>query len=232
MKFRIAVVAAMVVGVLVAAGTAAASCDPNGSNINGNWFDGWATPPPLSTCLDGSVANILVYSPYVQYAEVTGWTMLYNNSSGSYGQVGWTQFSTGYRYNFTESQTSNGGFQLNYFGSSSIGDDPEYKITFSSNAFHYFINGTNIQTDSNTGYTGCYGEQEGEVLNLADQMPGGYNAHAYFISAQVRRADTEAWINFNGTTNSDTHPPYRTDSFLSSKVSATEFDIWDSACST
>jgi len=152
--------------------------------------------------------------------------MLFNNSTGSYGQVGWLQQTGGTRYNFTETNTS-GLFHQDFFSASTLGTSPQYKMTFSSNAFHYYIAGTNVLTDSNTGYTGCWAEQMGEVTNSANQMPGGYNSHDTFTSAEIRRADTEGWYNTNGTTTSDNDTWYG-----HSAVSSSELDIWDKACSS
>ena len=225
---RLVVSVVVMVGVALSlAATATASCNPNRSNSSGNWHDGWYAAPPSGTCINGSAANIEVYSPYVAAADVTAWVMLFNNSTNRYGQVGWYQNSNGFRWNFTESDTATGGFHQNFFSPSSIGADPQYKITFSSNAFHYFISGTNINTDTNTGYTGCWSEQMGEVTSSANQMPGGYNSPDYFILAQVRRADTSAWYNTNGTPLNDNSSWYNY-----SKVSSSEIDIWDRACAS
>jgi hypothetical protein len=227
MKLRLHALVAFVAGALALAGNAAASCDPNGSNFDGNWYSGWETGPPSGTCINGSTANILVYSPYVEYQDVTAWTMLYNQSTGSYGQIGYLKDSSGNRYNWSETSTVNTWDQV-YWSAPTIGDDPEYKMTFSSGAFHYFINGSNVLTESNTGYTGCHAQQEGEVTNAANQMEGDTSTAVYFTYAQARRADTNAWYNLDGSGSADT-PPYR-GSFGYYKAASNHFDIWDPAC--
>jgi hypothetical protein len=211
---------------LAVASVAAASCNPGRSSASGNWHAGWDVPPPSGTCLDGSSAVILVYQPYVHSQNATAWTMLYNHSSSSYGQVGYWQGASS-RNNFTESSTSLGGFHQRLLPASPLGSGSQYEITFSSDAFHYFINGSNVATDSGTGYTGCYGQQSGEVTDSANQMPGGSSDHVWFVTAQVRRQDTESWINANGNIFNDAPSWYS-----STKVSSTELDIFDRACTS
>jgi hypothetical protein len=227
MKRRAVLVGGLLLTTLALAGTAAASCNPGRSNASGNWHDGWDVSPPTGTCLNGSSAYILVYSAYVAADDDSAWAMQFNAATLKYGQVGWIQQANGSRYDFTESSTVNGGFQQRLLSASSIGSAPQYKVTFSGNAFHYFIDGTNVDTDANTGYTGCWAEQEGEVRNSANQMPGGYNSHVSFTTAQVRRADTQAWFNADGTLTSDNDSWYG-----HSKVSSSQLDIWDKACAS
>ncbi len=216
-----------IVAILVSAGSAAASCNPGRSNSSVSNQAGWLKGPPSGVCYDGSLANILVYSPYVAATDVTAWAMLYNNATGSYGQVGWLQ-QTSARYNFTESSTAGGGFHQLLLSGSSIGSSPAYKVTFSSDAFHFFIDGINVNTNYNTGYTGCYFAQAGEVTNSANQMPGGYNNHDTFTSGQVRRSDTGGWNYADATAYVQGPSSW----YASSKVSSTEVDIWDKACAS
>jgi len=209
---------------LVMAGVAAGSCNPGRSAASGNWWDGWTTSPS-GACLIGSSANILVYSPYVYASDVTAWVMLENPDTGRYGQVGWLQQTNGSRFSFVESSTVNGGFRQTYFASKAVGSAPEYKVTFSSDAFHYFIDGVNYYTHANTGFGGCTSSQSAEVTNSANQMPGGYNNHVPFTNAQVRRSDT-GWVNANGT------PFASITGYGYSKVSSSNLQIWDKACAS
>lgn len=217
-----------VAAALAFAGVAAASCNPGRSASSGSWHVGWSVAPPSGTCIDGSEANILVYSPYVYSGaanDTSGWTMLVNGLTASYGQVGYQKRDSGTMYNFTESSTSGGGFQQKLFTVSGVGTSPQYKITFSSNAFHYFVNGSNIWTDSNTNYGGCKAEQEGEIGNSASQMLGGSQNNVVYSSAEVRRADTEAWYNANGSFVNE-----ESSWFDYSPISSSSFSIWDKAC--
>jgi hypothetical protein len=225
LSFVLTIVAA---SALAFAATAAA-CDPNGSNIDGNWYDGWSTGPPSGTCINGSDANILVYSPYVEYQDVSAWTMLYNYTTAAYGQVGYLKGSDGNMWDFTETNTIY-VWDQQFFSPYSVGSDPQFKVTFSSDAFHYFIDGSNILTDSYTGYTGCHAEQEGEVTNDANQMVGDTSTYVYFTYAQARRADTGAWYDLNGSAHADS-PPYR-DPYAYYRASNSHLDIWDPECSS
>jgi hypothetical protein len=150
--------------------------------------------------------------------------MLYNHSNGMYGQIGWIKLANGNRYNFTESDTNLGPVQR-FFTASGENSSPEYKITFSSDAFHYFLNGTNYYTDGpGTGYGGCWAQQASEVTNTANQLPGSSGAHENFTNGQVRRNDT-GWVDTNGT-EVNNKPSW----WGWSKISSTQLDVWDKAC--
>lgn len=225
---RAAVLAICVAAALAFAGAAAASCNPGRTASSGNWHVGWTINPPSGTCINGSEANVLVYSPYVYSGatnDTSGWTMLVNGLTASYGQIGYQKKNTGTMYNFTESDTSGGGFIQHLMTASGVGTTPQYEITFSSNAFHYFVNGSNVWTDSNTNYGGCLAEQYGEISNSASQMLGGSQNNVVFSSAEVRRADTGAWYNSNGSFVNE-----ETSWFNYSPISSSSFSIWDKAC--
>lgn len=221
----IVVLIGLLLNTLVFSQVVSASCNPGRPAVNGHWQDGWKRSKPSGACLTGSSSNIRVYSPYVHTNDVSAWVMLYNANpnSDSYAQVGWLQQANGSRFNFVESITVGGGFRQTYFSANSVGSTPEYKITFSSDAFHYFVNGVNWYTHANTGYGGCWSAQAGEISSFANQMPGGRNSHVPFTNASVRRSDT-GWVGANGT-------PYSNSSEHGNAIgSSTTLHIWDKAC--
>lgn len=187
---------ALVAG-LVCAASAAASCNPGRPPYSGTYQDGWRTGPFISQpCLNGSLGLILNATPFVYpgAAETSAWTMLYNNNANGYGQVGWDIDSNGNRHNFVQTNTVDVFFNKD-FASSPSGSSPEYKTTYSANAFHYFVDGTNYYNVSSPSYTGCSAEQAGEIKNKDSQMPGTTSTHDYVTGAQVRRASDNTWFN-------------------------------------
>lgn len=213
---------------LVFAAAAAASCNPQrGPDSSQSWWDGWFSNQPSSVCITGSSANITVYSPYTYSDETsTAWVMLENPLTLKYGQIGWLKES-GALHNFYQSWTVGDGRQGQYLGTPSVGTAPEYKITFSSDAFHYFLDGVNWYTDANTGFAGCYSDQYGEVTNYANQMPGARDNHVKFTNSEMRRSDT-GWVDMNGVSD-DTWSP---SDYGIAKASSTRLDIWDKACTS
>ncbi len=152
--------------------------------------------------------------------------MIANNAAGTYGQIGWLKLPAE-RLNFSESNTSGGGFQQRLMSPNSVGSSPAYKVTYGSGTFQYFINGLLVDSDSAPSFGGCVSQNYAEIQNLANQMAGGYNNHELFTSAQVRRSDTGSWSYMNGT-------PTTTDPFLFSYsvVSSTQIEVWDNACAS
>jgi hypothetical protein len=220
---RLVIVVGVFLVTLALAAAASASCHPARSALSGHWQDGWISTQPVGVCVTGSSANITVYSPYVYSTSTSSaWVTLQNTATGRYGQIGWLKDSNGL-HNFYQSQTVGLGRQGQYWGTPTIGDAPEYKVTFSSDAFHYFLDGVNWYTDANTGFSGCDSAQAGETLNYATQMPGASNTHVDFMNAS-RREDT-GWVDQDGSKVNSSTADY---GYL--KVSSHRLEIWDKAC--
>lgn len=188
-------------------------------------------PDTGANCLIGTYANIENSNPYIYPQDDTSsaWVMLFNNSSNGYAQVGWIKHSDGTRYNFSEANTAETGwnFDRKEYGSSSVGSTPQYKMTFSNNYFHFFIGGTDYRDFNSTTYTGCDAEQSGEIHNLKSQMPGESGNPTPFTNPYIDDTswhESHLWITFTGDKYG--HP---TGSFkyTTSGYPLSELDIWD-----
>lgn len=231
---KVVVLAVILTAGLVWTTSAAASCIPNrGSDQTTDWEDGWAAGPFSGTvCLNGSYAYIANHSPYVHGLTTTAWTMLMNNANGGYAQIGWMKGADGNRWNFSEWDDADSGwvFLQKTYGASPIGSSPNYRVTYSSGAFHFLIDGVDYRDVSSPSYGGCAAEQAGEIHDLASQMPGEPSNHDAFTAAHVRNASdnswfaTSLWRTYAGT-------PGGADGFyFDSSTSGnppTEIDIWD-----
>lgn len=228
------------------AATAAQACNP-GRTINPNYsyFDGWRTGTPYEGyCLNGSLADIVVRSPYVQSGDTSVWTMLYNNADGGLAQVGWDKCSNGNNYNFVEMDDAdtNWQYQKTDFGSDPNGSAPEYKITYSANSFHFFKGGVNYYNWSSPTYSGCWAQQAGETQDRNSQMPGNTSDADSLFSNQVRHANDNSWHQTNSWANTSPSPfiqasagnPYSLSVYGQSTLGnpLTYLGIWDKNCSS
>jgi hypothetical protein len=181
--------------------------------------------------LSGTYANVKNNNPYIypQDDTTSAWVMLFNNSSNGYAQVGWIKHSDGSRYNFSEVNTAETGwnFSRKEYGSSSVGSSPQYKMTVSNDWFHFFIGGVDYRDFNSTTYTGCDAEQSGEIHNLASQMPGESSNPDLFTNPYVLDSSwhlTRYWITFTGDKYG--HP---VGAFANATYGSpfNELDIWD-----
>lgn len=225
MRLRVLILASVAAVGLVFAGVAAASCNP-GRTPNQEQFGtavGWVADPLSGTCIDGSRANIGVRAPFIYAQNTRVFTDIFNGTNATYAEVGWQQ-QTGGRFNFTETNVvSTGYFAHDTYGTPSTGTSPQYKVTFSSGALHYFIDGTNVLNPLNTGYSGCRSHQVGQTFNDANQMAGEPSNHETITSSNLRRADTETWY-----TATNWFPFTGNQNWYNKQVqSNTAIDIWD-----
>jgi hypothetical protein len=204
------------------AGVAAADCNPGRpSGTSPNNFHVGAYTSYTSACLTGSSANILVTSPWVHSGDFsTAYVML--AGTAYYGQVGWLKHD-GQVWDFWEVHDSSGIYE-NEWGHPTIHNSPEYKVTFSSSAFHFFKNGTVIHTQTETGYSGCDSQQMGEISNYRSQMPGTVGYHVVYQNASVR--DSSAiWHDAEGVQSNDDSTAWGVTTPNSHRI-----EIWDKAC--
>ncbi len=126
--------------------------------------------------------------------------MLMNWTTSHYAQVGWFN-DTPHGWNtFVEYYDPNepgNVFEL-WFGTEygSPGAEPLYRVTYSNGAFQYFINTTEVWSDT-AYFTPNGGQIFGEIHSLADQMPGGVNDPEDFNNSEIRYGTT--WDPYNGT---------------------------------
>ena len=122
--------------------------------------------------------------------------MLENINGPDLAQVGWLKQADGSRYNFSEVSTYENHWvpSERLYGSSSVGSSPEYKMTYSSNTFHFLINNVDYRDFSSPTYGGCDAFQSGEITNLANQMPGEPSNPDPFTASHVRRASDNSWF--------------------------------------
>jgi hypothetical protein len=227
-KRRLAVACAPFVIGLAVATTAAASCDPGRPHINlsNPYKVGWQKDP-ASGCYNGVIASITKYTPFVWDIAERDTQAFIRLSDGvnTYGDLGWDFYPfTGHQktMDYAAEDTPNSGGYVETFLNDNFGGD--FKITFSSNALHYFENGTSVYTYTNTGYSGCDAREYGSVWAEDNQMMGGYsNNYVQFQHAQVLNSGN--WSYFDGTIYNDV-----TSWYGDLKVSSTENDIWDRAC--
>lgn len=225
LKLRVLAVVVSATAGLVYAGAAAASCQPPRTpNYEQYGISvGWYASPPSGTCVDGSRADIQVKAPYVYAEETRVFTDIFNSTNATYAEVGWQQ-EPSTRYDYTETNVvSTGYFAHDTYGTPSTGTNPEYKVTFSSGALHYFIAGTNVLTASNTGFNGCYSHQVGDTFNDANQMAGEPSNHEEITSSNLRRHDTESWYTATNWFPFTGYPAW----YNKQVQSNTAIDIWD-----
>jgi hypothetical protein len=208
------------------AGVAHADCNPGRSQSFGNWHGGWFITPSGGNPIDGSSANILVTSPYIDTsyanADDSAWVMLQGTTY--YGQVGWEK-SNGDVWDFWQAYSGLGRYG-NTYGHPTIHNSPEYKVTYSSSAFHMFKNGTAIHTETVSGYSGQNATFSGEINDTANQFPGAVGYHVVYQNAQIRSGGT--WY---GSPGGPSDEFYEKSYFGVYSPSGSRLEIWDMACS-
>jgi hypothetical protein len=235
---RFVLLLAVTVVAAAASAEAAVACNPGRSNNFYQYQDGWLNGPKYGTpCLNGSLADVLVYNAY----RIDGngaWTMLYYGTTGHFAQVGWQRLANQSYKNFVELNTADLGDVIKFPSNvpqPTAGETPEYKVDFANNFFHFFIRGTIVYTSDSTGYLGCDAAQAGEIQTLADQMPGGTSSHETFSSSEVRNANNNTWFASSLWTryaeNADTGADAST-YFGNSSILPSNLQIWDKNCST
>ena len=210
---------------LIWAASASAGCNPGRPQYHGSYQDGWALS--ALTCITGSQADIYNGNPYVYSGATpsTVWTMIDNNGN-SYGQIGYQVDSSGTRKNFYEYNDADTGYLPvdKTWGSSPIFTSPNYKITYSSDYFHMFVDGVNYWNVSSPSFVGCYAEQAAEIHNKDSQMPGIVSNHETIDNFQVR--DNSGW-----NSNAATYPYNDNTSWFGQAFDPLDIETWDKACS-
>ena len=236
MKIRVLATLLAVIGVLVMAGTAVASCTPSGSKrvaSSGHWWSRMVVGPDEgSNCLTRTYANIGNGNPYIYpYGGITSaWVMLIDESEPkAYAQVGWLKNPDGTRNNFSEVNASetNWNYSRVTYAANAVGDTPEYKMTYISNYFHFLIDGSDYRDFSSPSYGGCGVEQSGEIQNIASQMPGESISHDVFTNPYIWDGsyhESHLWTTLTGDVYG--HPA---GSFGNSTTGypVSQMDIWD-----
>lgn len=214
---------------LIYVSAAAASCNP-GRTPNHETYGiavGWDASPPSGTCLDGSLASMQVKTPYFYADKTLVFTALYNSTNATHAWVGWQQTSSGLQTFSETNVVSTGYFAHDTYGSVSSGTDPAYKVTFGSGDIKYWMNGSQIDDLSGTGFNGCYAQQVGDTYNDANQMAGEPTNHEQITNSEVRRADTESWY-----TATNWSPFTGEGTWYNKQVqSNSAIDIWDTCTS-
>ena len=117
-----------VVGTLFVAQSvvAQAKCNPGRSNNGANGQVGWYNQ--LGSTVGGVGANIYDYSPWVNYPNVTAWTMV-SRGGTTWAQVGWEENPYNIRYTFDQ-WTHDGTYSENDFFGSAAGQTHRYTTLY------------------------------------------------------------------------------------------------------
>lgn len=205
---------------------ALASCQPPRADQGGQiWFAGTQrTPGGVPRAIETRIEE---YNPYIEEGPATtAWNML--NSGGSkWAQVGWWKDISGARWAFAQWTDNGGNWFTQFFTASPVGASPNYQTIYNPGANPKFLfeRDNVVLWQANALWQPATVQVHGETHNLADQMPGGFNATLWF--EEVHYTMGAGWLNINtaaGTTDPGNHGAL--------KVNAEFYKIWDRDCAT
>jgi hypothetical protein len=173
-------------------------------------------------------SSILNYDPWVHITDdiVLAWPMLANDA-GLYAQMGWIEYTLGYRYMFTEYTTSDGQWHRTLYVPQPVNSVHSYTVLFGGGVFTYQLDGVTGSTTP-AQFTPNHGENYGEIHTLDDQMPGDTSRHETFRSTQIQYSG--AWHAFAGS--GYINPYYPDFHYTTSDGGQQALDIWDAKCSS
>jgi hypothetical protein len=227
-----------ILAVLLAARPALASCNPQRTNFEDPYHDGWVRTPssgPTST-----YAKILEYSPYVypntsfSPDDTVAWVMLNLGSCapGGYDQIGWYKSESGLRQTFVEYALCDGTFTDVYGDPFTLGTYTGYRVQLDNVGGNYvdFYAGGSLWANNVPQYVvPDSAQQMAEVQTIASQMPGGSSNREDFQAATIDYGGTR--YSFVGTLVNEWGSGVGGD-FRLHKVSGQEIQVWDSVCTT
>ena len=204
------------VSLLLASGTALASCNPGRSNTV---VSNWAGTQQSIGGVNDIASSIQEYIPYVTSgSEVMQWVMLSNGSS-EWAQVGWWQDSNGHR-TFEQHTDNSGHWYTNYWPANGNGYNG-YEVSFNASQwlFGFYRNGSLLNSPTEQWTPTTY-DLYGETHRLSDQMPGGYNNPSVFMYAMYNHT---TYVTTSALSSNWTY-------FAASYVGSGYYNIWDRAC--
>jgi hypothetical protein len=204
--------------------TAYASCNPNRANDYLKHYGvGWLSDP--GGTVGGTYSSIYNDDPYL-YSNgndtTVGWTMINTSDRLHWAQIGWRKTETTYKEWIQ--WTHDGTFTDQYFDVAPKFNFTTYTVLYGYQPgdFTFEVNGTIIANEA-AQFTPTEGQQAGEILTRASQMPGSVSGHEVLKNDHIYANGT--WNTFSGTT-SNANSSY----FGVSSGSATEVEVWDKAC--
>ncbi len=198
-----------------------AKCQPNRTNDERAYFDGWQRSPAEP---GGVYSKIFNYSPWVQPGRsVVAWTML-NRFTTQWAQVGWWEYAFDDRYTFT--QTTLPAVSTHFFLPEPVGAYTYYTTLYNNppGSFSYQVNGSTIDVQP-ANFVPLSAQIYGELNTFASQMPGGYalGAAEDFFDSHIWFSG--AWQPFDGVDTNDDLTQ-----FGNVKISTLDLSIWDLTC--
>lgn len=218
--------------ILVGPSAAAAKCNPGRSNNHQTYWT--ATNDYIGAVVGGVYGQILNYSPWVEPGGdyVYSWVMLWSSaySSRPWAQIGWYEQPYGVRYTLVQYSDQYGNFTNVWYNPQPVGVKSTYELLYQpqtptqSPYWTFEVNGTVLERPL-AQFVPNQAQVAGEIKSLADQMPGGYNAHEQFSGLHIYYLG--AWRTYVGSGS----PPQSYFGMSSLPISGA-FDAWDWSCST